>query len=425
MATSRNLGFEKSRNLFESTNDREVLNNLGGGDIASDIALFVNNTNNKSELKWKFGPNPNTSKIESNKFVFSAALPFVYNNDDEVQVTGDSLGNLETDTVYYVVGLDLNQGDNEDQPAFGLSLTLGGSLVSLGTITDDVTFIRADSIVLEWEFGPNTSKIESNKYVFPTTVPFVYTNGDEVQVTGTSLGNLETNKMYYVVGLDLSQGDRRNQAAFGLALEPNGSLVSLGAITDNVTFIRADIVTQENLLNIATPRILDSNAGLTGDTFSYNIGASFGDAFDVIEGNIDGFNFLRSSKYIQNDSTAINRPITIEGTLDINDPANFNSTEANLAEDKSPGVYISDPFSDILNISRTRAFSTSAQPWEVGTGELITTSAQVNIGDLNFQSGISFETITDLSTASGSVTEFTHKIPVLIAGVEYFILLKS
>lgn len=327
MATLRNLGFEKPQNLFESTNDREILNNLGGGDIASDIALFVNNTNNKSELVW--------------------------------------------------------------------------------------------------QFNTNSSKIESNKFVFPTTVPFVYTNGDEVQVTGTSLGNLETNKMYYVIGLDLSQGDRRNQAAFGLSLVPNGSLVSLGTITTNVTFIRADVVTQENLLNIATPRILDSNASLTGDTFSYDIGSSFGDAFNAIEGNIDGFNFLRSFKYIQNDSTAIDRAITIEGTLNINDPASFNSTQTNLNADKSPGVYISDPFSDILDISRTRAFSTNAQPWEISTSELITTSAQVNIGDLNFQNGISFNTITDLSTASGSVTEFTHKIPVLINGVEYFVLLKS
>lgn len=327
MATLRNLGFEKQRNFFESTNDREILNNLGGGDIASDIFLFVNNTNNKSELVW--------------------------------------------------------------------------------------------------DFNTDSSKIESNKFVFPTTVPFVYTNGDEVQVTGTSLGNLEINKMYYVVGLDLSQGDRRNQAAFGLSLVPNGSLVSLGTITNDVTFIRADIVTQENLLNIATPNILDSNIGQSGINFSYEIGASFGDAFSAIEGNIDGFNFLRSFKYIQNDSTAIDRAITIEGTLSINDPANFNSTQTNLNADKSPGLYISDPFSDVLDISKTRAFSTNAQPWEEGTGKLTTTSAQVNIGDLNFQNGISFNTITELTTVSGSVTEFTHKIPILINGVEYFVLLKS
>lgn len=327
MATLRNLGFERTRNLFESTNDREVLNNLGGGDIASDIVLFVNNTNNKSELVWA----------------------------------------LNTDS----------------------------------------------------------SKIESNKFVFPTTVPFVYTNGDEVQVTGSSLGNLEINKMYYVVGLDLSQGDRRNQAAFGLSLVPNGFLVSLGSITSNVTFIRADVVTQENLLSIATPEFLNFDASLTGDSFAYDIGLSFNNAFNTVEGNIDGFNFLRAFKYIQNDSTAIDKSITIEGTLDISDPVSFNITGANLSEDNSPGLYISDPFSDILNISRTRAFSTDAQPWEEGTSELVTTSAQVNIGDLNFQDGISFSNITDLSTESGSVTEFTHKIPVLIDGVEYFVLLKS
>jgi hypothetical protein len=323
----RNLGFERARNLSEAVNDREILNNLGGGDIASDIALFVNNTNNESELVW--------------------------------------------------------------------------------------------------EFNTNQSDIIDNKFIFPITVPYAYTHGDIVKVSGSSLGNLNPNLTYYVTGLSLVAGVRRNQIAFGLSLTNGGSLVSLGSINANVTFIRKDEVTQENLLNIATPRILDSNESLVGGRFSYNIGTSFNDAFSTIESGIDGFNFLRSFKYISNDSTITNRNATIEGSIQVSDPAGTNQAQSDLEEDKSPGIYITDPFSDILDIDKTRAYSTDAQPWNEGSGALVTTSRQVNIGDLFFANGIKFDSIVDLNTESGNVSSFTHKIPIVVDGVEYFVLLRS
>ena len=65
--------------------------------------------------------------------------------------------------------------------------------------------------------------------------------------------------------------------------------------------------------------------------------------------------FLRSFKYITNESTTVNRSITIEGSAEVYDPAEYNTSETNLATDKSPGIYISNPFSDILNIEKTRA----------------------------------------------------------------------
>lgn len=321
---SRNLGFEVARNLAESVNDRDALNNLGGGNIASDIELFVNNLNNVSELTW------------------------VYNT--------------------------------------------------------------------------HQSAISGDKFIFPITVLLVYTDGDIVTVSGDSLGDLDSELTYYVVGFDLRSGTRLNQVSFGLSESRGGSLVSLGSITDDVTLTRSDVVTKENLLNIASPNDSGVQSNLLENNYSY---PSFNDAFDSIESNVDSFNFLRSFKYITNESTTVNRSITIEGSAEVYDPAEYNTSETNLATDKSPGIYISNPFSDILNIEKTRAYSTNSQPWEEGTNELITTSTQVNIGDLYFSNGIKFESITDLNTESGAVTEFTHKIPVLVNGVEYFVLLKS
>jgi hypothetical protein len=90
---------------------------------------------------------------------------------------------------------------------------------------------------------------------------------------------------------------------------------------------------------------------------------------------------------------------------------------------KSPGVFITDPFSSILNITKTRAFSTSAQPWFEDTAKLTTRSTQVNIGDLYFESGIKIDSFdgVEIQTQT-SVTGFTHKLPVKINGVDYFVL---
>lgn len=43
-------GFDRKLNLSENTEDRDVLNNLGISPIADDIALFINNMRNVSEL---------------------------------------------------------------------------------------------------------------------------------------------------------------------------------------------------------------------------------------------------------------------------------------------------------------------------------------------------------------------------------------
>lgn len=324
---SRNLGFERERNLDESVDDRQILNNLGGGNIQLDVALFRNNVRNVSELDWI--------------------------------VSGDG------------------------------------------------------------------AAISDNKFIFPRDVLFVYTNGDEVNVQGNSLGNLNANIRYYVVDLELNVGTQQNQLAFGLSTTKGGGRIALGSITSDVKFIRRDEVTKDNLLRLATPDIQDSDIGLSGDAFSYNIGNTFTEGFDSIDENVGLFNFLKREKYVQNNSLASPRRIVIEGSTSVKDPAAFNSTEANLNADKSPGVYITNPFSNVLDIEKTRAYSTNSNPWEEGASDLVTKSQQVNIGDLFFSNGIKFDSIDDVESESGLATSFTHKIPVLIDGVEYFVLLKS
>jgi hypothetical protein len=323
----RNQGFEKALNLGESVDDRQILNNLAGGNIQADIALFRNNKRNTSSLLWKFNFNGST--------------------------------------------------------------------------------------------------ITSNRFVFPTDVPFVYTGGDEVKVTGSSLGNLNTIATYYVVDLQVGLGTLRNQSAFGLALTKGGARIALGSIGGDITFIRKDEVTKENIFNIATPDTLEQGVSAEASTFAYNIGATFNDAFDTIDGNIDIANFLRTQKYVTNQSITTDKQVRLEGALVSQDPAGSNSTAANLALSKAPGVFITDPFSSLLDIQKTRAYSTNSQPWVEETGKLTTRSTQVNIGDLYFENGIKVDSFDGVEVLTGSVTEFTHKLPVKINGVEYFVLVRQ
>lgn len=324
-------GFEKVLNLAEATADGEVLNNLGGGNIKDDIALFTNNKKNISTLVW--------------------------------------------------------------------------------------------------QVNTNQSSITNNRFVFPTTVPSVFTNGDRVTVSGTP--NLNPLITYFVVGLQVGLGVRREQLAFGLSTTKGGSLVSLAGINTPVTFRRNDEVFRENLDNITTPPTLEVGLTNEGGRFSYDIGATFAAAFDVIDGHVDTSSFLRTLKYTSNTSIATDRRVSVEGTIVSSDPALTNTSNANLARPNSPGIYITDPFSNVDNITKVRAYSTSAQPWSEagtsnGTGRLVTKSRQVNIGDLFFESGIKIAEFDGLSNIQPrAVSEFTHKLPVTIDGVEYFVLVRS
>ena len=324
-------GFERTLNLAESDDDRQILNNLGGGNIQLDIALFRNNKRNTSTLVWQ------------------------YNTDG--------------------------------------------------------------------------SSISNNRFIFPTTTQFIFTNGDEVKVSGTSLGNLVASKTYYIVGLEIGLGQLGNQQAFSLSLTKGGVAVLLGTITSSVTFIRRDETTRSDIFNIAQPPSLEQDETIANSQFKYDIGGTFSNAFDTIDSNIDSTNFIRRQKYVSDQSIATDRTINIEGGTINADPANTNTTTANMLREKAPGVYITDPFSSVLNINKTRAYSTNSQPWKEDIGKLSTSSTQVNIGDLFFENGITIDNFDGVVDQSGgvndAVTGFTHKLPVKINGIDYYVLIRK
>jgi hypothetical protein len=128
--------------------------------------------------------------------------------------------------------------------------------------------------------------------------------------------------------------------------------------------------------------------------------------------------FFITKKYRVDEDRTIPKDIKFEGTVIIKDPVALNVNTAGLANEKSPGVFIGD----------TRAFSSDNNPWsEVGSA-LQTSSTEVSVAELNFDNSagtIIIEGITADSDSSVLATTFTHKLPVVINGETYYLLLST
>ena len=124
--------------------------------------------------------------------------------------------------------------------------------------------------------------------------------------------------------------------------------------------------------------------------------------------------YFITKKYRNLSDTTTDREIKFEGTVTSADPANLNQNTTGLADAKSPGVFIGD----------TRAFSSNDQPWTETGSSLQTSSSEVSVGDLTFLGDIKIEGISPVNHASAvDVANWTHKMPVTIDGVTYYILL--
>jgi len=288
----------------------------------------------------------------------------------------------------------------------------------------------------------SSTGIPNSRFLFGRRVPFTYTTGDRVtievrdseegEVIATDIGGSDTNQTYFVVDFEFGLGNLRNQRAFGISSIEGGLPDDISNLDGKyITFIRDDGVNQDNLLRIATPDILNSaeNTGEVGteNFFSYDVGSDFNEAFDTIENNVDSSNFKRREKYSTNASVTSSRRIEVKGTIQITDPASQLQDSNALDEDTAPGIFITDPFSPLQDITRTRAFSSDSNPWVVSGTELQTDSSQINIGDLNFASEFDVDGLTiDSESGSPAVTDdFSHKLPLVIDGVEYSVLLKQ
>ena len=181
----------------------------------------------------------------------------------------------------------------------------------------------------------------------------------------------------------------------------NNVKVATTTLFPDVIFRRDDSLTIENVANLEPPEILEVESVSDGygreGGFSYNVDEGYSTELDNISDLVDQAVFLKSSKYRIDRSLYYSRDIKIDGLLSAYDPDDFNSNDNQLAEEQSPGIFISDAGSQIENTLRsdfagkTRSFSSDYNPWEISDGIIETTSFRVNINDLFFSTSIDID----------------------------------
>ena len=251
--------------------------------------------------------------------------------------------------------------------------------------------------------------ISSGYFYFGSINEFVFTNDDVVGVrTDITVGvgvTLYKDSTYYICN-----SNSENQ--FKLSTTPSSvgvNTITASSVLSSFDFIRRDPVHKENILNLVKPDIQDD------ENFNYLGGSSINSVFDGIAASNETAKYFITKKYKGNLNTESNNDINVEGSIKINDPENFNAGTAQLSDVRSPGIFIGD----------TRAFSSDNNPWtQVGTA-LSTLSSSVSIGELYFANDITITGIGTESATNVEVTTYTHKLPVVINGETYYILLRT
>lgn len=250
--------------------------------------------------------------------------------------------------------------------------------------------------------------VSNGYFYFGPISEFVYTDDDVVGVkTDITVGvgvTLYKNNTYYIC-------NSNTEDKFKLSTTPSSvgvNTITASSVSSSFDFVRKEPVYKENILNLIKPNIQDT------DNFNYFINsASINTTFDGVSSTNETAKYLITKKYKGNLNTESNNDINVEGSIIINDPQGFNIGTSQLSDTRSPGIFIGD----------ARAFSSDNNPWtQVGT-TLSTLSSSVSIGELYFANDITISGISAESASSVAVTTYTHKLPVVINGETYYILL--
>lgn len=411
----QNQGFRQDLNFSENVNDTLALSNLGGVGLAEDLRIINNNLRNKSRLPF------NSVNIDTDEFIFttdkvlgiteiSAEPDIDIGNSTRITVT------LATPYHTYAGGLVTLAGVTG---AVGSQCNGGYPSIVIGAGGTSVAFRKLNT---------NISGVASGSDVAGATITFtsntnaVYTNDDIVTVSkDINVGStiLTAGIQYFICNSDAV-------TKFKLSTTPSTSSVGINTVDITITpvqfnFIKSEPVTKLNLENFIRPEIQDNVQ------FGSYLSSSINSILGSTQTKIENSNYFVGKKYKGTESTVVDTEVKFEGTLNLFDPGSFNSTigsvNSNFATTISPGVFISG----------TRAFSADNNPWTItdlignvdATGAFLQTSSEeVTIGELLFGNGITIDGISPTTSTDGKTADsFTHKVPIVINGETYYLLM--
>ena len=270
---------------------------------------------------------------------------------------------------------------------------------------------------------------------------FAFTKDDvvglssDVTFTGAGATTLTKGRDYYVCDSDGLSKFKLSYFPSGYSSN-DGSQVGIQTIdvtgidyasspTQFFTFIRKNIVTQENLINFIKP---DEGQGGDAEDSGFRFfrsadddttGGSLNNVFNETSTILDTIRFELSSRYEKTKSISSTKDIKYEGAVIIKDPDQLNGGSGNVNNNpNSPGIFIAG----------TRAFSADNNPWDdddpVVSNALVTKSFQVSVNEIVFEDDIRIDGLgTDIGTVSTTAGAYTHKVPIVVNGETYFLLL--
>jgi len=408
-----NQGFRQDLNFLENVNDTLALSNLGGVGLANDLRIIQNNLRNTSRLAF------NSVKLDTDEFVF---------NTDKV--VGISQITAETDP-------DISTATRITVTLSTPYHTYAGGLVTLAGVTGGVgsqcnggypsILVGAGGTTVAFrKLNTNISGVVSGSDVASATVTYtsntnaVYTNDDVVTVSeSVSIGSttLNAGTRYFICNSDAI-------TKFKLSFTPSAvgiSTIDVSATPSQFNFIKDEPVLRFNLEQFIEPEIQDT----------INFGSYLGDSINAIlsatQTRIESSNYFIEKKYKGTENTTVDTIIKTEGTVNLFDPGGFNNSSSAVGSDYdtviSPGIFIGG----------TRAFSADNNPWTItdslGVPDLAgtflqTSSEEVTIGELLFGDGITIDGISATTSTDGKTAEsFTHKVPIVVNGETYYLLM--
>lgn len=401
-----NQGYRIDLNFLEHTNDTLALSNLGGVGLANDLAIINNNLRNTGRLPL------NSVNLTTDEFVF------------------------DTEKVVTISAIDTTV-DPDIATATRFTVTMAvpyhtypGSLITIAGVTGtnadafNGTFasvqIGSDGSTVAFR-KLNTTPPGSADNVSGATVTFtpntntVFTNDDIVTLSSSvSVGSTTLN-----AGTDyfVCNSNAKNKFKLSFKNSTDGiEVIDITSVPSQFNFIRREPVSRLNLESFIRPEIQDE------EIFGSYLGDSVNNIFEAAQSRIENSNYFIGQKYKGTENTVVNTKIATEGTINLLDPTSYNNTKVNLDStvNVSPGVYIGN----------TRAFSADNNPWSPDNSDpsnpsLSTASEEVSIGELLFGDTLVIDGITVTSSATVAATTFTHKIPVVIDGETYYLVMKT
>jgi phage baseplate assembly protein gpV len=208
-------------------------------------------------------------------------------------------------------------------------------------------------------------------------------------------------------------------------------LYTSGNVVFNPTGVlrRNDTVTGINLANLSVKRLNTNIGASTGisagtgaaDLFNSNV---INSQVSYIGGQLALFYYKRGRVPLTYQDSTFSLPIKFNGSFRITNDANLDTQLIT-----SPGLFIVD--ANNPGSAPVRAFSDSSNPWAVVSGGLQTTEVNAQCSILKLQPTSASTNINFDSTGNNhsivetnAVGTYTHKLPVLVNGQQYFLLLK-